>query len=139
MLDLEEHWYSVRVASLLEGLAPKPLNHGYHISCDTLGLIPTDESGCSSLNVFQGVDIACQVRIPNCRGVLESWTYHGCIGNRLHLGCTLADISPNKTYRVLLALVVVSSICFFQVKSSLMVTPVYLLLSTISNVCPCIW
>ena len=26
-----------------------------------------------------------------------SWTYHGRIGSRLHLGCTLAEITPDKT------------------------------------------
>ena len=67
------------------------LNHVCHTSWGMLGIIPMDESGCSSLNLFQGVDIACQASVPNCRGVLESWTYHGCIGNILHLGCTLVE------------------------------------------------
>ena len=81
-------------------------------------------------------NVACQVRIPNCRGVHESWAYHGCIGNRLHLGWHSLRFRQTKP-SVLLALVTVSSICFLQVKSSLMVTPSYLLLSTTSKVCPC--
>ena len=33
----------------------------------------------------------------------KSWKYHGCIGNTLYLGCTLAEISTSLFLSLLLA------------------------------------
>ena len=65
-----------------------------------------DESGCSSLNLFQCVDIACQVRIPNSGGVLESWTYHSCHEPvtycRPEPSCVVTDIPKRGSWSVLI-------------------------------------
>ena len=120
---------------MLEGLPAKALNHVGHTSWCAFRVITVDKSCRWPLYLFQAVDFFIMVgsqTVEEYSSLGRTMVVYTAVFTEVEQSLRFRRTNP----RVLLALFTVSSMCFLQVRSSLMVTPKYLLLSTTSSVCP---
>ena len=102
-----------------------------------VGIVIAHIASCSPLHLFYGFDVLLSTRVPDCRCIFHCWSYNCGICSCFYRCGALFKVPSQEAQSPVSLPTLLTRWSQFIFLSK--VTPRYLLASSISRLCPCIW